>query len=154
MQAGFWHWIVPPSVVKPPWFLGLSKNHLFPLTDAAKHLHIWISCVFSCFGPQTMQSGRALGLAVRLLFLFTYCTSFFALILLPSLVTVRVFWEVAISPVAVAPAELAALMHHGIILDRCCYLCSVSKPIILTQIYVNTAVSWHRMRFTHAQGGS
>ena len=60
---------------------------------------------------------------------------------------------VAISRVAVAAAELAALMHHGIILDRCCYLCSVSKPIILTQIYVNTAVSWHRKRFTHTQGG-
>lgn len=57
--------------------------------------------------------------------------------------------RVEISPVAVAPAELAALMHHGIILDRCCYLCSVSKPIILTQIYVNTAVSWQRMRFAH-----
>lgn len=56
---------------------------------------------------------------------------------------------VEISPVAVAPAELAALMHHGIILDRCCYLCSVSKPIILTQIYVNTAVSWQRMGFAH-----
>lgn len=62
-------------------------------------------------------------------------------------------WESNL-PVAVAPAELAALMHHGIILDRCCYLCSMSKPIILTQIYVNTAVSWHRTRFTHAQGGS
>lgn len=67
---------------------------------------------------------------------------------------VRVYWREAIFPVAVAPAELAALMHHGIILDRCCYLCSVSKPIILTQIYVNTAVSWHRMKFTQAQEGS
>lgn len=47
-------------------------------------------------------------------------------------------------------AWLAALVHHGIILERCCYLCSVSKPIILTQIYVNTAVSWHRKRSARA----
>lgn len=69
-------------------------------------------------------------------------------------VCVCVCLVLAICPVAVAPAELAALMHHGIILDRCCYLCSVSKPIILTQFYVNTAVSWHTMGFTHAQRGS
>lgn len=61
----------------------------------------------------------------------------------------RLIFGVAISPGAAAPAELAAHMNHGIILDRCYYLCSVSKPIILTQIYVNTAVSWHPIRFTH-----
>lgn len=41
-----------------------------------------------------------------------------------------------------------------IILDRCCYLCSVSKPIILTQFYVNAVVSWHRMSFAVAKGGN
>lgn len=89
---------------------------------------------------------------------FSNCRSFFALsfaqLSLCVRACVRVYWREAIFPVAVAPAELAALMHHGIILDRCCYLCSVSKPIILTQIYVNTAVSWHRMKFTQAQEGS
>lgn len=65
-----------------------------------------------------------------------------------------VFLVLAICPVAVALAELAALMNQRIILERCCYLCSMSKPIILTQFYVNPAVSWHSMALTHAQRGS
>lgn len=69
---------------------------------------------------------------------FTSCMSFCfkSLAFLSKRVCV---FGVAICPVAVAPAELAALVHHGIILDRCCYLCSVSKPIILTVLCIHSS---------------